>query len=364
MFGAYRLILAILVVVTHIGHVEVIAGLAVWAFFMLSGFLITGVLNTRYGFGLPGLSGFAVSRILRLYPTYWLIALIAFAIIASYRVEIDPSLVNSAFQPLTEFRDWFSGIFIVGHTFAGLGRVERALSPPVWAVDVELWLYVISCVLVSRSRRAAKWAFLICLGLFPFLWVGAKTLIRMGEVDLGGQLIYSFLPAALLPYSIGAFLWFMRDKLAQVKATPLGLFIGGLGIVVLSLWVSRASVTAAYVLSLPIFGYLTISLSSVRSTPAMKRLDDLLGHMSYPMYLSHYLCAYVVIVISGRFGYLVHIAISDQNSMFSYTALGFFVITLAVLMFSLLIAMLLEQPMVRLRHNAARKLSMRLGPER
>ena len=68
MFGLYRLMLALLVVVTHLGSTEIFGGLAVWAFFMLSGFLITGVLNTRYTFSRQGLIEFGLSRALRLLP--------------------------------------------------------------------------------------------------------------------------------------------------------------------------------------------------------------------------------------------------------------------------------------------------------
>lgn len=359
MFGTYRLVLAIFVVVTHIGHVEVIAGLAVWAFFMLSGFLITGVLNTKYGFNVSGLSGFAFSRILRLYPTYWVIVLFGFFITTNYRVEIDPALVNSAFQPLTDFREWFSGLFIMGHTIAGLGRVDRAFVPPIWAVDVELCMYVISCVIVSRTRSAARMTFLVCFCLFPLLWLGTKILINMGEINIGVQLIYSFLPAALLPYSIGSFLWFIRDELVKVNPSKVSLAFGMVSAVVFSLFLCRFSVTITYIISLCYFGYMTIALSKLKMSPSMKRLDDLLGHMSYPMYLSHYLCAYVVIVVSARLGILEHIAIQDKNDMYLFNIMGFFIVTMVTSMFSLLIAMLLEQPFNKIRQIVVRNLIFR-----
>ena len=45
MFGTLRFVFAFMVVVTKYAGIEVIAGIGVWGFFMLSGFLMTLVLN-------------------------------------------------------------------------------------------------------------------------------------------------------------------------------------------------------------------------------------------------------------------------------------------------------------------------------
>ena len=56
MFGLFRLIAALLVLITHIGGVPFVAGAAVWGFFMLSGLLMAGALNFRYGLNAKGVS--------------------------------------------------------------------------------------------------------------------------------------------------------------------------------------------------------------------------------------------------------------------------------------------------------------------
>ncbi len=356
MFGTYRFILALLVVVTHIGHIEVIAGLAVWAFFMLSGFLITGVLHTRYGFSAAGLSGFWASRALRLYPTYWIVALVTFVAITLFRHEVDPAFVNLAFRPMTEMREWFSALFIFGHTTVGLGRVEHALSPPIWAVDVELSLYFLSCFLVSRSRNIARYTMLVSILMFPLLWIAAKNLISAGDIDSGVQLIYSFIPAALLPYSIGSYLFFVAGDQADMRPSTMKVVIAAILVAILALIVSSYSVTTAYVLSLPVFGYLTVSLSKLRTGPGFKRIDDLLGHMSYPIYLAHYLCAYIAVLVASHLGVRSLLVDSDDGLMFQYTVLGFSIITVLVVSFSLVLALYLERPMETVRHEVASRL--------
>ena len=70
MFGTYRYCLAHLVVLTHLASWPGVGSYAVFGFYMLSGFLMSLILNERYGFSLQGLRGYAANRALRIYPPY------------------------------------------------------------------------------------------------------------------------------------------------------------------------------------------------------------------------------------------------------------------------------------------------------
>jgi peptidoglycan/LPS O-acetylase OafA/YrhL len=355
-FGTYRFVLALLVVVTHIGHVEIIGGFAVWGFFMLSGFLITGVLHSRYGFHGAGLRAFTLSRALRLFPTYWVVALSTLAATYLFHGVVDPLSINRAFGPMTETREWFSAAFIIGHTTLGLGRVEHALSPPLWAVDVELQLYVLSCLVVSRSRLLAKSAVLFSVAAFPVLWFIAKNLIRAGDIDLGGQLIYSFLLAALLPYSIGAYLSFAAKDWHLARPSWRGFLAASILIALLAFGVSRNSVVAAYVLVIPVFAYLIAALSKLKSD-RFRTVDDFLGQMSYPIYLIHYLCAYLIVVMASHVGGISWLAVELSGETLRYTPTGFAVICLFVIFCAFGFAYFFERPIERMRHTLVRRLS-------
>jgi peptidoglycan/LPS O-acetylase OafA/YrhL len=67
-----RYILAATVAQTHLWPLgaEWTGPIAVFGFYTLSGYLITRVLNTRYGFSWMGMSCFIGNRILRLWPAY------------------------------------------------------------------------------------------------------------------------------------------------------------------------------------------------------------------------------------------------------------------------------------------------------
>ena len=49
------------------------AAYAVWGFYCLSGYLMTLVLNEKYGFSPRGLARFAINRALRIYPAYYVV---------------------------------------------------------------------------------------------------------------------------------------------------------------------------------------------------------------------------------------------------------------------------------------------------
>jgi peptidoglycan/LPS O-acetylase OafA/YrhL len=85
MIDVYRFILAICVVQGHLlgpkAGAPWLAWQAVFSFYVLSGFLMSLVLNQNYGFTSGGLVRFAVNRWLRLFPVYYaVIGLTAFYI--------------------------------------------------------------------------------------------------------------------------------------------------------------------------------------------------------------------------------------------------------------------------------------------
>ena len=75
MFGIYRYGLAFCVAISHLwgGMIAGPAAYAVWGFYCLSGYLMTLILNEKYGFSKRGLTNFAVNRLLRIYPAYYVV---------------------------------------------------------------------------------------------------------------------------------------------------------------------------------------------------------------------------------------------------------------------------------------------------
>ena len=81
MFGTYRFLLACLVLVTHLAGVRCAGAYAVFGFYLLSGYLMTLVLNERYGFSPNGFGRYVANRALRIYPPY--LAILGFGVARS-----------------------------------------------------------------------------------------------------------------------------------------------------------------------------------------------------------------------------------------------------------------------------------------
>jgi len=117
--GTVRFLLALCVVVTHspgsaILGFSLLNGItAVQCFYVISGFLITMVLNQRAEY--QNLRNFYLSRYLRLWPTYAVVALLSLiffnrtAMFGALPALLDwPGLAFVAFSNLTLFfQDWF-----------------------------------------------------------------------------------------------------------------------------------------------------------------------------------------------------------------------------------------------------------------
>ena len=354
MFGIYRLVLAIAVLVTHIGGVEIVAGQAVWGFFMLSGFLMTAVLQSKYNFTWEGLTAFALNRLIRLFPTYWTSVGAAALCILAFKDAVDPSTINAAFNFPTQFVEYFSNVFIVGHTILGVGRIDNALSPSAWAVDIEILMYVCSCIILSRSEKIAKFTTLIWMTVFPLTYLISKLIIQdaFGLVTVN-QMLYSFLPTALLPYTIGCWLWFRRDQIPSAFKGVQAIFIASASLLTCSFVISRFSVSGAYLLSIPCLAVIMMVLANLKvKRRALTFFDTLFGRMSYPAYLLQWIAAYLVVVWSP----------SGLN-LFSFTAehvsfsiLGFFVVLGVTLGFSFVLACILEGPIEKLRPKLINRL--------
>lgn len=356
MFGTYRLILALLVLVTHIGKVEVYGGIAVWGFFMLSGFLITGVLNRRYGFTKMGLVYFAWSRALRLYPAYWLSIALTWVALWMLASQINPLIINNRLAVPSSLHDQLAGFFILGNTFLGLGRAGLSLSPSAWAIDVEMLLYIVSTVWLSRSPGNASRIVISMLLLFVPCWLAGKLLSDMGYSDIANQMTYSFLPAALLPYAIGAWLWHNKKSFSNFLVTKKRLLSGALLLVACASGISRMSITLAYLAALPTLAMITVMLAGAGHMGKCRKLDDFLGLMSYPIYLTHWLCALLVV---SFFPVGINSAIYQRNTegMVIFTALGFGLVTLVTLLLSAGIAIGFEVPFERHRREFANRLA-------
>ena len=344
MFGLFRLIAALLVLITHFGGIPFVAGAAVWGFFMLSGLLMAGALDSRYGLDAKGVSSFLGSRAIRLFPMYWLSMLLSALLLWMAHCPERALLVNSALKFPGTAGEWAANLFILGQTTFGIGRTDASLSPSSWAVDVEILMYFCSCLFLARSQRIAVAVLVLLCVAFPVLWWFARGIIEAGDLSLASQLLYSFLPAALLPYSIGTLMWFKRERMESMG--PGWLVAGVVGVLACTIFIHPRTVTLAYILVLPCLIAIIGALFYWPMDGRLKKIDTFAGHMSYPLYLLQWACAYaVVLVLPPGWGW-----IAIEENRYAYNQEAFMSVMALSLIVSALAAWLIERPLDKKRH--------------
>lgn len=298
MFGTYRFALAVSVVLSHFCGVPILGWLAVSGFFVLSGYLMTLVMQRAYGYHGRGVARFAANRVLRLYPAWWVTMGVAALVIAGVGAD-----AARTFDPLMRLPDaagsWAAHIALV---FLGsAGAVDTSsqaatafaphLSPPAWSLTVELAFYAVIALGASRTPRAT------------LVWLALALLYTVGTFALGAgaHWRYGALGAGALPFAVGAGLFHLLREPPDRAARALRS-------VDARIW-SVVALTLCALLTVGIMGgrspdgggadfwglfYLNIALNALviavlalRGRARAGGWDERLGDVSYPLYLLH-----------------------------------------------------------------------------
>jgi len=267
--GTWRFFLAFVVAISHLwaGMIDGPAAYAVWGFFVLSGYLMTLVLSTKYGITPAGLRQFATNRLLRIYPSFIAAGALGIATILALRpLGIDPAGLNPQFLLPRNVSEWFSNLAMVPFV------TQQGLPVPVAAaLFVEVWAYALM-PLFAGSRGAA------CLGLA--LAVCANLQFGFGMSTF--VLRYCGFATGLMPFAAGAVVYHYRDALRRFASPVLSILcwcVHGL------YWLHDAYWPWTYGLwlSVPLSAWVVLSLAEMKSHPS----DKIAGDLSYPIYLLH-----------------------------------------------------------------------------
>ncbi|MEO7247467.1 MAG: acyltransferase, partial [Novosphingobium sp.] len=264
--GAFRLWLALVVVLHHFTRIE-IGKAPVLVFFALSGYWVHRVWNSRYSSTRKPWLTFIVSRWWRIAPVMVLSSLIALATLIGIH---SPELPAIMAQP---FRQAASALFAIG--YAQLG--ERPVGP-AWSLDVEMQFYLAAPLLALLVRRVSALAAL---------------LVAMVAFQIG----LMFYPEVALPIFIPFFVLGMVASQHQWKA-PQRKVSGGL------LAVSAAMVVAAQLSPWqsdllgaggnwsPMFNIVVAALALPHALASVTRRGDrtdaVLADQSYIVYMLHW----------------------------------------------------------------------------
>jgi len=282
-FGALRFLLAYLVVVGHLVGTDYVAHFGFYAvrgFFVISGYLMTAALNEVYAF--DGLR-FWANRALRLLPPYYVVCVAT--LIAVMLAPSQAALFLKFWRGSPAVSDLVANVTVLPLQFA---YSPFRLVPPFWSVAVEIDMYLLLFVIVSR--RLAWACIALCAGL---------SFQLVSSLDaLGRGLDYFTAPSAVLPFAVGAVVYFVRQRGFVVGRTATA--------AAFVLWACNMAAGGALLPSSYIFGLgyfadtlcmaiLVCGLADCRDrvSPApLMAVDAGLGELSYFVFLSHWLAGF------------------------------------------------------------------------
>ncbi|MDC8786690.1 acyltransferase family protein [Roseateles koreensis] len=305
--GILRTLLAITVVLGHTyGFLFVGGRNAVQSFYMISGFLISYVLveSKAYGRSLD----FYVSRYLRLFPAYALIALLTllsycllgnnefFAVYAN--LPFSATIVLFVSNSFIFLQDWvmFLGasgsdlIFTSDFRNSDVLLWKGLLVPPAWTLGVELSFYLLAPFVLKRKN-------------IIYFTLAVSLLVRVVLYIFGlankDPWTYRFFPAELTMFMAGALSHQLLlpvyrnlklegfggiERLAKVVTTFLIIFV---------VMYHLIPVKDLYKM-LFLFLFLFIALPSAFLFQCNSGFDRKIGELSYPIYISHMLVIFVL----------------------------------------------------------------------
>ncbi len=329
MFGLYRTLLALMVVALHLGGVPWIGGYAVFGFYTLSGYLMTLIMHQNYGYSVNGFLKYSVNRFLRVYPLYWVSALLSLLLIYVFGESYTSDYHRDLYYPPTITDIIKNGLII----FPDLTTAR--LVPAAWALTVELFFYMLIGLGLSKNKSVV------------IFWVVLSVIYHALALTMGYERYLSLL-AASLPFSIGAFIYHYKAKLLSFlvfgKILTMRWSAWMIFILILLNWyvgyVFDCNVGIPFYINCVFCALMVVVLSQQKTLPFIsKTTDQWIGDLSYPIYLVHH-----------QVGILVGAALTlmGPNNKIPDLALMFAAIPF-ILIVSWLLTVILERPIERAR---------------
>lgn len=284
-FGTIRIVLSIMVVLNHLWlpTSDRVGAHAVLAFYIISGFLMTNVINEVYC-GKWGRIRFITNRVLRIYPLYFVvIGLTLFGLI------VFPSSFGSVYSlihlPRTA-HEWFANLTLITLTDS-----PTILAPPAWSLFVEFFFYIIISI-IGRSR------------LLVLTWVCCSIAYTCSMIASGAPFAERYYPlaAASLFFSTGSLFYHYSEKIyvptSIARYWPMLLVVFVISPVVIEFFGGNRLMLGFYGAALLFFMVFTFIINDNSLTGT--KIDQFLGNLAYPIFLLHFFSAGMVNLLTGN----------------------------------------------------------------
>jgi peptidoglycan/LPS O-acetylase OafA/YrhL len=339
--NAVRFLLAFNVVLFHIWNsVAPGAGpVAVVAFFYISGYLITQVVQEVY-VRADQAGPFLVNRFLRIYPQY--LGAVALGLATIYLFPDTAYDIHSNLSWPASAEEW-----VPQFTIFGLYGADVRALPAAWSLSTELCFYLLIGLATGRSRKLSSALFAISLPIGLLCALGVLPFDFYGH-PLGNGFAFAF----------GSVTYFYRDALSfkrwhfGVAATAYALHSYAVPFLIED-GLSDANLAASLV------PFSLMLVYSVRNDTQSKRAAAwarVLGRLAYPVFLTHWAAS---VLVSHYF--FDDRAVNKDLRPSLQGGVYFMSVFATVLAFSALFYLLIDRPVERAR-RAIRASARRASP--
>jgi len=279
LFGTLRYFLATLVVLSHNNitlYGKNIGVMAVVVFYLLSGYMMTGLIRRRYA-SLSAMGAFYWDRLLRIYPQYLLFLTLTLLAIHTLPIQTPYLAVPLDGQKL------FANLSIIPLNFFMFNQLDKTmLLPQAWSLGTEWQFYLtFPFVLLLHSRLRP-----LIAGLSVLVFALAMT--GQLQTDWYG---YRLLPGVWFIFLTGSFIYDRGHK--TVLGLWLTVFLIGSGCYIAHIPYQAFNVEV-------IVGFLIgVVLVLLLRQGSQNKWDDYLGHLSYGVFLCHFLVIWLVQTIAN-----------------------------------------------------------------
>lgn len=321
MLGSLRLLLALLVALSHAGvrFYGYNPGVtAVVMFYLISGYVMTGLLRKHYT-GWKDIPAFYLDRVLRLYPQYLFFA----ALTLAWAMLTDSRTGFLRYAPGAA--DIINNLTVIPLNFFMFNQTDHyTLIPPAWSLGAEMQFYLLMPLLLLLRLRATA-----LLGSFAVYALAAWGTIHTEWFG------YRLLPGVLFMFLLGSWLYECRRARGARRCVAAGIAWLALGGVLLVLG-AYGRLNAPYNVETLVGLLIGLPLLHFLGRMSRRGWDEFLGDLSYGVFLCHFLILWL----------------AGEANVHGARLVPYLLATLAL---SFLSQRLVERSILRLRHKLRKK---------
>jgi peptidoglycan/LPS O-acetylase OafA/YrhL len=333
--GIIRILLALSVTLDHIGPIfgfsMLKGGMAVQAFFIISGFYISLILNEKYISKNKSYFLYISNRFLRIYPIYYIALLLTIILLISNNqfpsFQFSMASLLNIVKQLTIFvtNDYF---IYVPETYHQLFVFQS------WSLGLEFLFYLIAPLIVRKTRILLLF---FGIGLFSRILFAH---ILYPHIYPGGYIDF-FFPTEIVYFLAGALsykAYVLVKKLNNRRLfSILSIFFIFLTLIYQIFYAFPYGNTVANIYYI----LLLLSMPFIFSFSKNSRFDRIIGDLAYPIYLLH-------VFISDLF-IKFHVPKTDLTKL---------LIVATVIIFSYIVNVAIAIPLEKIRQSRVKKLAV------